>query len=82
MGDFVTLPKYAQLKLKKLLCVFNLPGTEAVQSQTVNRPLLGSYLPVNPIQRYTFKKWDPADWNRHNESKKFQSNRDREASRK
>ena len=56
-------------------------GTETTGSQVVTKPLLGSYLPVNPVQRYTFKKWAPADWTRNNESKKFQSNRDREASR-
>ena len=53
-------------------------GTQAVASGTTKQPILGSYLPVNPVQRYTFKKWAPDDWNRHNESKKFQSNRDRE----
>lgn len=56
-------------------------GTQAVASGTTKQPILGSYLPVNPVQRYTFKKWAPDDWNRHNESKKFQSNRDREAAR-
>ena len=56
-------------------------GTQAVASGTTRQPILGSYLPVNPVQRYTFKKWAPDDWSRHNESKKFQSNRDREAAR-
>ena len=57
-------------------------GTEAVGSGITKQPLLGSYLPVNPVQRYTFKKWAPDDWTRHNETKRFQSSRDREASRK
>ena len=56
-------------------------GTQAVSAQTAKQPILGSYLPVDTVQRYTFKKWDPSDWSRHNETKKFQSSRDREASR-
>ncbi len=48
---------------------------------SLHRPVLGSYIPVNPVQRYTMKKWAPSDWSRHNGSKTFQSNRDREASR-
>ena len=57
-------------------------GTQAVSSQVTKQPILGSYLPVNTVQRYTFKKWDHADWSRNNETKKFQSVTDREASRK
>ncbi len=56
-------------------------GVEAVSSGVATKPLLGSYLPVNPVQRYTFKKWEPVDWTRHIDAKRFQSNRDREASR-
>ena len=57
-------------------------GTQAVSSQVTKQPILGSYLPVDRVQRYTFKKWDHADWSRNNETKKFQSITDREASRK
>ncbi|XP_059086339.1 tektin-4-like isoform X2 [Tigriopus californicus] len=56
-------------------------GTVSLSTATVPQPLLGSYLPVNPVQRYTFKKWAPDDWNRNIETKRFQSNRDRDASR-
>lgn len=56
-------------------------GTVPLATATAPQPLLGSYLPVNPVQRYTFKKWAPADWNRNIETKRFQSNRDRDASR-
>jgi len=56
-------------------------GAEPVASAVAKKPLLGSYLPVNPVQRYTFKKWTPGDWSRHNDSKVFQSSRDRDAAR-
>jgi hypothetical protein len=52
-----------------------------VASALTRQPILGSYLPVHPIDRYTHKKWDTGDWSRHNENKYFQANRDRDASR-
>ena len=33
---------------------------------------LARYIPANPVDRYTFKKWDTNDWARHNENKYFQ----------
>jgi hypothetical protein len=57
-------------------------GTQAISSGVTKQPILGAYLPVNPVQRYTFKKWAPEDWSRANETKKFQSSRDRDASRR
>ena len=56
-------------------------GIQGVSAEIAPQPILGSYLPVDPVQRYTFKKWDPADWTRNIENKRFQSNRDREAAR-
>jgi hypothetical protein len=53
-------------------------GTIGVASAIAKQPILGSYLPVHPVDRYTFKKWDLGDWSRHNENKYFQANRDRE----
>ncbi len=53
-------------------------GTAGVASAIAKQPILGSYLPVNPVNRYTFKKWDLNDWSRHNENKYFQANRDRD----
>lgn len=55
-------------------------GTIGVDSAIAKQPILGSYLPVNPVNRYTFKKWDLNDWSRHNENKYFQANRDRDRS--
>ncbi len=57
-------------------------GTGGVSEGLTKQPLLGAYLPVNPVQRYTFKKWSTDDWSRYNDTKRFQSSRDREASRK
>ena len=56
-------------------------GTQGVASAVAREPILGSYLPVHPVNRYTYKKWDTGDWARHNENKYFQSSRDRDASR-
>ena len=53
-------------------------GVPGVESATAKRPILGSYLPVNPVDRYTNKKWDLGDWSRQNENKYFQAQRDRE----
>ena len=57
-------------------------GTQGVASALTRQPILGTYLPVHPINRYTHKKWDTGDWSRHNEDKYFQANRDRDASMK
>ncbi|XP_040564679.1 tektin-4 [Lepeophtheirus salmonis] len=56
-------------------------GTDGIETIIEKRPILNSYLPVHPIQRYTLKKWSVDDWNRHNENKYFQANRDKESSR-
>lgn len=53
-------------------------GVTGVPSAIAKQPILGSYLPVNPVDRYTYKKWDQGDWSRHNENKYFQANRDRD----
>ena len=53
-------------------------GVPGVESSIAKRPILGSYLPVNPVSQYTYKKWDLGDWNKHNENKYFQANRDRD----
>lgn len=53
-------------------------GVPGVDSAIAKQPILGSYLPVNPVDRYTYKKWDLGDWSRHNENKYFQANRDRD----
>ena len=53
-------------------------GIPGIDSAIAKQPLLGSYLPVDPVNRYTFKKWDLGDWGRHNENKYFQANRDRD----
>ena len=84
-------PRSSRTLCSKMASEFHVPlederellakGIEPVATQTAPQPILGSYLPVNPVQRYTFKKWDPSDWNRHIASKRFQSNRDRDAAR-
>ena len=53
-------------------------GIPGIDSAIAKQPVLGSYLPVNPVNRYTLHKWDQGDWNRHNENKYFQANRDRD----
>ena len=54
-------------------------GIPGVDSAIAKQPILGSYMPTNPVHQYTFKKWDLGDWGRHNENKYFQANRDRDA---
>ena len=54
-----------------------MPG---IDSAIAKRPILGSYLPIHPIDRFTNKKWDLGDWARHNENKYFQAQRDRDRS--
>ena len=54
-------------------------GVPGVDSAIAKRPILGSYLPIHPVDRFTNKKWDLGDWARHNENKYFQANRDRDA---
>ena len=56
-------------------------GTQTIASNTAKQPILGSYLPVHPVHRYTYKKWDTDDWSRHNDSKFYQASQDREGSR-
>ena len=54
-------------------------GIPGVDSAIAKQPILGSYMPTNPVHQYTFKKWDLGDWGRQNENKYFQANRDRDA---
>ena len=46
-------------------------GVPGVDSAIAKRPILGSYLPIHPVDRFTNKKWDLGDWARHNENKYF-----------
>jgi len=55
-------------------------GVPGVDSAIAKRPILGSYLPIHPVDRFTNKKWDLGDWARHNENKYFQAQRDRDRS--
>ena len=55
-------------------------GVPGIDSAIAKRPILGSYLPIHPVDRFTNKKWDLGDWARHNENKYFQAQRDRDRS--